>query len=117
MPPNSVRQMEVFWAVFPYSDGQEMKKRPVLIVSNDDYNRGPDVLACGITSSLLARTYSVVLNPRHFIQGKLPVESRVRADKLLSIERRKLDAVIGRVSPEFFALVVRQIRLLVEEKA
>ncbi|MBI5225708.1 type II toxin-antitoxin system PemK/MazF family toxin [Candidatus Micrarchaeota archaeon] len=116
MPQNEIRQMDVYWTDFPYSDGHVVKKRPVLVISRDDYNRGPDVLACGITSSMLARPYSVVMSARHFMQGKLPLESRVRSDKMLSIEKRKMDALIGRVSPEFFALVVKQIRLLIEEK-
>ena len=116
MHPSEIRQMEVRWVDFPFSDGSENKKRPSLIVSNDSYNRGPDVLAVSVTSNLAARPYAVVMNERHFSQGKLPMESRVRADKLYSFERRQIGPVIGRVSTSFFALVVKQIRLLIEEK-
>jgi len=108
--------MEIRWVDFPFSDGSEHKKRPSLVVSNDAYNRGPDVLAVSVTSNLAARPYAVVLNERHFSQGKLPMESRVRADKIYSFERKQIGPVIGRISPTFFALVVKQIRQLIEEQ-
>jgi len=108
--------MEVRWIDFPFSDGSENKMRPSLVLSNDHYNLGPDVVACSVTSNLSARPYSVVLNERHFSEGKLPRESRVRVDRIYSFERRQVGPVIGRVSPTFFALVLKQLRQMVEEK-
>ena len=46
------KQREVVLVPFPYADLSATKRRPVLIVSNNDYNNSfPDVLVCVITSN------------------------------------------------------------------
>ena len=46
------KQREIVLVPFPYSDLSSTKRRPVLIVSNDDYNQMfQDVVVCVITSN------------------------------------------------------------------
>lgn len=46
------KQREIVLVPFPYSDLTNTKRRPVLIISNDDYNRKfHDVVICVITSN------------------------------------------------------------------
>lgn len=48
---------------YPFSDFSNFKLRPVLVVSNDNYNQTfPDILLCGITSNLFQDAYSFQLS-------------------------------------------------------
>ncbi len=41
------KQREIVLVPFPYSDLSAVKRRPVLVISNDDYNISyPDILVC-----------------------------------------------------------------------
>ena len=54
------KQREIVLVPFPFSDLSSAKKRPVLIISNNDYNqRFDDVVVCVITSTLQKDDYSM----------------------------------------------------------
>ncbi len=56
------KQREIVLVPFPYSDLSSAKRRPVLIVSNDDYNKKfQDVVVCVITSNQYKDAYSLAL--------------------------------------------------------
>lgn len=45
-------QRDIVLIVCPYSDLSQNKKRPVLILSNNDYNfHNEDIICCAITSN------------------------------------------------------------------
>jgi len=46
---------DIILVPFPFTDLQSIKKRPSLIVSPDEYNRGSDVMIAFITSNLNLR--------------------------------------------------------------
>ena len=101
MPSGKVtyRQRDILLARFPFSDLIGAKVRPVLVLSNDIYNRRHvDVLVCAITSSPRSHEYATSLTTGDLEQGVLKVESKVRADTIISIEQRIILKRIGRVS-------------------
>lgn len=112
-----LHQKEVFWASFPYSHLGEDKQRPVLVVSNDEYNAsGDDVVVCAITSNLKARPYSVPLDQSGFVEGKLPLNSRIRCDKILGLEKTLLGKKMGRVTDKVFQNTLGEISRLLHAK-
>lgn len=85
------RQREIVLVPFPYSDLSTTKKRPVLIVSNNSYNRKyDDVLVCVITSNRYIDDYSVNLTNDDLETGVLPEQSVVKAHKLFTIHKDKI---------------------------
>ena len=111
------RQKEVCWVSFFYSNSREQKHRPALVISNNDYNaKNEDVLACAVTSSIMPRPYSIELLEDSFSEGNLPLKSRVRCDKILSIEKSLFTKKICTVSKETFSIVVKEINGLISQK-
>lgn len=109
-----MRQADVYWLSFPYSDLGGEKHRPALVISNDGYNRqGDDIFVCAITTNLSKRPFSVPLEPKDFSEGSLPLPSRVRCDKIMSVEKGLLYKKAGRVSDAKFGQVGRQLALLI----
>ena len=92
------------------------KRRPVLIVSNDNYNeKFKDVLVCVITSNLRKDTYSVELTDSDLEIGVLPEASLVKAHKLFTIDQGKILRKFSTVTDDHIAKVVSKIKALIEK--
>jgi len=70
---------------FPFTDLSKNKKRPALIVAD---LRGDDVILCQITSKGVNDNYSIPLIADDFKDGKLPVASNIRPNRLFTGESK-----------------------------
>ncbi len=109
------KQREIVLMPFPYSDLSNTKRRPVLIVSNDDYNQNfQDVVVCVITSNLHKDAYSVELENDDLEIGVLPESSTVKAHKLFTVHQNKIIRKFSVVKVEYFEKVADKIKHLIE---
>ena len=110
------RQRDIVLVPFPFSDLSNQKVRPVLILSNDGYNRhSADVLLCGLTTNLRPAPYSVIIGAEDVEQpGTLRHRSKIKADTLASLEQTILIKQIARLKPPVFAQVVAEIEDLIQ---
>lgn len=100
---------------FPYSDLSSTKRRPVLVVSNDDYNtKFQDVVVCVITSNQYTDAYSMPLENNDLEIGVLPESSVIKAHKLFTIHQSKIIRKFSLVKTTYFAQVVSKINTLIE---
>ena len=117
MPSGKVtcRQRDILLTRFPFSDLIGSKVRPVLVLSNDSYNRRfSDLLVCAITSSPRPHEYATDLGAKDLERGMLKVESKVRADTITSIEQGIVLKNIGRVKKERYREVVNLVQKLID---
>ena len=111
------KQREIVLVPFPYSDLSSTKRRPVLIVSNDDYNQKfHDVVVCVITSNQFKDAYSLALENNDLEIGVLPESSVVKVHKLFTIHQNKIIKKFSLVKTEYFAQIADIIRTLIEQK-
>ncbi|MBM4176100.1 MAG: type II toxin-antitoxin system PemK/MazF family toxin [Ignavibacteria bacterium] len=83
-------QREIVLVPFPYSDLSSTKKRPVLIISNNQYNQQfDDAVVCVITSNIFKDEYSIPLLNENLEVGVLPESSIVKVHKLLQLIKSK----------------------------
>ena len=91
-------QGDILLVPFPFSDLSHVKRRPVLVISNDAYNnRSEDVITCGITSNPKDNEYSMIINNENLIEGQIPKPSRIKIDKLFTLEKGIIVRKIARV--------------------
>ena len=110
-----MHQQDIVWVKVPYSNLEEEKIRPGLIVSNDDYNsKNLYVVVCAITSNLDQRPYSVLLYQKNLSEGKLPIPSKIKADKIMQIEKAKIINSFAKLDNKTFGLVVEKIVKLIK---
>ena len=109
-----MKQGELVWMSFPFSDFSGSKIRPCLIVSNDSYNAATkEVVVCAITSNPQAAEYTVPLGQADLKSGKLPIASRVKADKIAHIHKTRVLKTFATVSEKKLIEVTNQIKRLV----
>ena len=72
--------------------------RPVVVMSNDAYNKKfADFIAIPLTSNMKLRYHTVVITSAELETGKLIVDSRAKVDKVFSVEQSLVRKKIGRV--------------------
>ena len=117
MPSGKVtyRQRDVLLTKFPFSDLRRFKVRPVLVLSNDAYNRRfSDLVICAITSSPRPQPYGAKVGSQDLEEGVLKVQSQVRADTITSLEQQIVLKRIGRLRKETYREVVVLIERLIQ---
>ena len=111
-------QRDLLLVPIPFSDLTRRKLRPVVVLSNDRYNRdGSDVLVAGITSQLITRDYTVPLDTPELEVGMMKRPSVVRADKVFSIDQRIVVSQFGRVGTGAFDRILNQLSTLIARGA
>lgn len=94
---SSVAQRDIVVVDYPFTDFRGEKRRPALVVSNDEYNKGLDFIAVSITSTEYRTAVA------------LGSESFIRTDIVQTFDKSLLRNVIGTVSEEIFAQVKERI--------
>ncbi|MCW3111167.1 MAG: growth inhibitor [Segetibacter sp.] len=110
------KQREIVLVPFPYSDLSSVKRRPVLIISNNSYNkRFPDTLVCVITSNLFKDEYSLYVKDSDLEIGILPEPSIIKCHKLFTVEQSKILKRFSIVNEAKFHEVVKVLDKLIEK--
>ena len=82
----------------PFTDLSSNKRRPVIIISNDEYNlAADDVVVVAMTSTTVTNAYSFTITASDLIQGTLNRPGTVRVDKLYTLEQSLIVKTFGRV--------------------
>ena len=110
-------QGEIVLVPYPFTDLTAIKQRPVLILSNNRYNRHTeDIVTCGITSNVKNEDYSVMIENKDLAEGNLPVTSRIKVDKLFTLSQELVEKKIARIKKEKFQEVQKELMRLISEK-
>ena len=77
------RQGDIVLIPIPFTDLSSQKRRPVIVVSNDAYNRKTmDIVVVAMTSNPAAVDYSFTITSSNLEQGKLNRPGKVRVDEI-----------------------------------
>ena len=102
-----ISQIDILLVPFPFSDQSGKKVRPVLVISNDTYNRfGEDIVVCAITSSLRQSKYSIAIDNKNLDSGHLYEKSSIKVDTILKIDKNLIIKNIGKLNKSTFEKVV-----------
>lgn len=112
-----MNQQDIVWVRLPFSSLEESKVRPVVVVSNNEYNnKNQDVVVCAITSNLEKKDYTIIVDSSNLSMGKLPVKSKIRADKIMHIEKKLILNRFARLNNKTFDMLVKEIINLVQRR-
>jgi mRNA-degrading endonuclease toxin of MazEF toxin-antitoxin module len=102
---------DVLLADVTYTDEEQHKRRPILVVSTESYNRATDnVIFVPITSN------SAPLGDYHRLElesGHLPFESNVIVDRIQTVRQSRVVKKFGRGTPEIMAKILRGAHALI----
>lgn len=106
----NVSQKEIVLLPFPFSDLKSDKVRPAVVVSNDSFNsKSDDCVMVPLTSVLKTAPYSILIDQKNLSSGKLIKPSRIRADKIFSVEKDLAIMRIGSIDDQTFEDIKKEI--------
>jgi len=109
------KQKDILLVKFPFTDFREFKKRPVIVISNDEYNsKTLDLVVCAITSNLSYKDYSVLISNDDLDDGYLIKESLIKASHIATISKQIVIRKIASVNDEKFEDVRENLKSLFE---
>ena len=101
-------QRDILLVPFPFSDQSGKKVRPVLVLSNNYYNKfGEDIVVCAITSNLKQTKYSIIIDEENLETGKFHEKSLIKVDSLLKINKNLIIKNIRTLNKATFQKVIR----------
>ena len=107
-------QREIVLVPLPFSDLSTTKQRPVLILSkNEDTSQTDDLITCGITSNLKDSKHSIIIEPKDLESGYLPNVSRIKVDKLFTLEKSVVIKKLGKLNQTSFEDVKKEFLNLI----
>ena len=110
----TVKQRELVLVPFPFSDLSTQKKRPALIVSNNEFNRhNQDVICCMITSNPQVQEQCIKIIQKDLESGKLFYDSQIKPSRLFTINKNIIDKHLGFLGKEKSLLVQEEINKLI----
>ncbi len=84
---------------FPFSDLKSTKVRPAVVLSGSKYNKtSQDIIAVPITSNLKVGQFDILIKNKDLEKGKLIVDSKIKTDKIFSVEKRFIQKNLGRIN-------------------
>jgi mRNA interferase MazF len=110
-----LEQREIVLIPVPFTDLTSVKRRPVLILSSSTYNTANnDVVVAAITSNLEQGTYGCLIDAEDMERGQLPRRSKIRADKIYTLDKSIVVRRFGQIRSETFAQVIQEVTRVFE---
>lgn len=108
----TIKRAEIHLAALDPTFGREIAKtRPIVIVSNDINNQySGTVTVLPITSKNLNKIYPFEVKLSKGV-GNLPKNSKVKADQIRTLDKRRLIKYIGKLNEEEMASIVTAIKI------
>jgi mRNA interferase MazF len=92
-------QGDVVLIPVPFTDLSSVKRRPVIVVSNDRYNQSTGNIVVAAMTSVPARNpYSLQITSADLVAGALNHPGTVREDKIYTLDQRIVAKTFGKVN-------------------
>lgn len=98
---------------FPFSNLKGKKVRPALVLARAEFD---NLILCQITSKTYASKSAIKLEPADFKEGKLPVVSFIRPDKLFTADTTIIEKATGKLTEKVINSVLQNVRSLFVSK-
>lgn len=110
-------QGDILLVPIPFTDLSSQKRRPVIVVSNNSYNRKTnDIVVVAMTSNPVEAEYSFVITSNDLEKGSLNHPGKVRADKIYTISTSIVVKTFGRVNEGVLEKIRGELQTLTASK-
>lgn len=105
-----MEQRDLLLVPFPFSDQSGRKVRPVIIISNNEFNENSeDLIVVGVTSNISKGEYTISLTNKDLDEGKLITQCCVKVENMLKIDKELVIKKIGKIKKGTLKEIVNKI--------
>jgi mRNA interferase MazF len=111
-----IEQRDLLLVPFPFSDQKGKKVRPVIVISNNEFNKNSeDILVIGITTNILKDKYTINLTNKDLDEGNLLSECSIKCENILKIDKEIIVKKIGKIKKERLDLIKDKILEIIKD--
>ncbi len=94
-----IEQGDLLLIPFPFSDQSGRKVRPVIVISNNEFNaNSDDIIVVGVTSTFSRDKYTLSLTNKDLEAGRLISSCYVKVENILKIGKGLIIKRIGKIN-------------------
>jgi len=108
-------QGEIILIPFPYSDLTRAKRRPALIISNENVNFTDDRICCLITTN--SDKQDILITKDSFESGMLPFKSFVRPHRIFTIHKDIILKKLCKIKSNFYDKIIERLLDYIKREA
>ena len=110
-----MEQKDLLLVPFPFSDQKGRKVRPVVVISNNEFNlNSDDILVAGVTSNISKDKYAISLTNKDLDEGKLLIPCCIRVENILKIDKDIIIKKIGKIKKDRLNLIKKYILKIID---
>ena len=103
---------DIVWAPFPFTNLTAAKTRPALVVADVRDGSEHDWLLCEITTGRVHHAREITIARNDMLAGRLRANSRVRPDRMATLNESVFGNYIGRLTDAKLAEILAAVRAL-----
>ena len=104
------KQGDILLIPIPFTDLSSQKRRPVVVISNNQYNgKTGDVVVVAMTSNPQGTDYSFSITSSDLVRGALNRPGKVRVDKIYCLFQTIVTKTFGQVDEETLSRIRRML--------
>jgi mRNA interferase MazF len=109
-----IEQRDLLLVPFPFSNQSGKKVRPVIVISNNDFNKfSEDILVMGVTSNILKEDYTINLTNSNLDEGKLFTKCSIKIENLLKLDKELVIKKIGKINQTTLKNIIDKLLLII----
>ena len=109
-----LEQGDLLLVPFPFSDQSGKKVRPVIVISNNDFNiASEDIIVVGVTSNISKDKYTINLTDKDLDEGKLHTNCCIKIENILKLDKELIVKKIGKVNKNTFKEIVSKLNEII----
>lgn len=109
-----MKQKDIVLINFPFTSFENSKTRPAVVISNERFNNGANIILLAISTKKGNEFYSTPLVQGDLVGDTLQRPCFVRYSNVLSIEKRLTIRKLGRLKDKKFAEIVGKLKSFIE---
>ncbi len=110
-------QGDILLIPIPFTDLTSQKRRPVIVISNNSYNKNTtDIVVVAMTSNPASVDYSFTITSDNLEKGVLNHPGRVRVDKIYTLAQSIVVKTFGRVNEKTLERIRKELQALAAKK-
>ena len=103
-------QKDLLLVPFPFSDHSGRKVRPVIVISNNEFNSySDDVIVVGVTSNISKDKYTINLTNNELDEGKLSTTCCIKVENVLKLDKELIIKKIGKINKETLKKIIDKL--------
>ncbi len=111
-----IEQGTLLLVPFPFSNQTGKKVRPVIVISNNEFNKNSeDILVVGVTSNMSKDKYTIDLTNKDLEEGKLLIPCYIKVENILRIDKELIIKKIGKIKQSILNNVVSKISEIIKQ--